>query len=189
MAEENDNGGGNDGGKQFTPPADQAALDRIISDRLSRERAKFGDYDELKAKAEELDQEKAKNATELEKAQSRVKELETSHGELEGTLKTERIRSAVVRAGTGKVVDPDAAASLIDGRALEFDDDGKPTNVDTLLDALVKDKPYLKAPSTPARTRPKAPASRKEGEEEENNDNSDGKGRANQALADWIGSR
>lgn len=185
--EGNDNG--NDETKEFKPPANQAALDRIISDRLARERSKYGDYDELKAKADELDQEKAKNASDLEKAQGRVKELEGKTGELEGTLKTERIRSAVVSAGTGKVVDPDAAATLIDGRALEFDDDGKPTNVDTLLDALVKDKPYLKVATTPARTRVKAPASTKEAEGEENNDNQDGKARANQALADWIGSR
>jgi hypothetical protein len=39
----------------FTPPASQADLDRIIGDRIARERAKFGDYDEVKKKAAEYD--------------------------------------------------------------------------------------------------------------------------------------
>ena len=32
----------------------QADIDRIVEDRLKRERAKFSDYDELKAKADKL---------------------------------------------------------------------------------------------------------------------------------------
>lgn len=39
----------------WTPPASQADLDKIIGERLARERAKYGDYDELKAKAAEFD--------------------------------------------------------------------------------------------------------------------------------------
>ncbi|MDR1214465.1 MAG: DUF4355 domain-containing protein [Propionibacteriaceae bacterium] len=34
--------------KPYTPPATQADLDRIITDRLSRERAKYADYEQLK---------------------------------------------------------------------------------------------------------------------------------------------
>lgn len=44
---------GGEGGN-YTPPATQAELDRIIADRLSRERQKFADYDELKSAAEKL---------------------------------------------------------------------------------------------------------------------------------------
>ncbi|MCL2737203.1 MAG: hypothetical protein FWD75_11385, partial [Propionibacteriaceae bacterium] len=39
----------------WTPPASQQDLDRIIQDRLSRERAKYTDYEELKTKAGEYD--------------------------------------------------------------------------------------------------------------------------------------
>lgn len=45
-----DQGKGEQGGG-FTPPATQAELDRIIADRVSRERAKYADYDDLKSKA------------------------------------------------------------------------------------------------------------------------------------------
>lgn len=39
----------------FTPPATQADLDRIITDRLTRERAKFEGFDAYKSKAEQFD--------------------------------------------------------------------------------------------------------------------------------------
>jgi hypothetical protein len=44
--------GGNNGG--FTPPATQQELNRIISERVQRERAKFADYDEVKAAAAQI---------------------------------------------------------------------------------------------------------------------------------------
>ncbi|MCL2737132.1 MAG: hypothetical protein FWD75_11015, partial [Propionibacteriaceae bacterium] len=43
------------GDAPWTPPASQQDLDRIIQDRLSRERAKYTDYEELKTKAGEYD--------------------------------------------------------------------------------------------------------------------------------------
>ena len=41
----------NEGGSTYTPPATQADLDRIIENRLQRERAKYADYDTYKAEA------------------------------------------------------------------------------------------------------------------------------------------
>lgn len=57
--------GGNSG---YTPPATQEDFNRIINERVTRERNKFADYDDLKGKAERYDtdiaaaQEKAKTA-------------------------------------------------------------------------------------------------------------------------------
>lgn len=48
MSEEKTDGGQSQG---FTPPASQEELNRIIDKRLERERAKFADYEDLKAKA------------------------------------------------------------------------------------------------------------------------------------------
>lgn len=78
--------GENQGGQSgtYTPPASQADLDRIIADRLSRERAKFADYDDLKTKASKFDEvteaqktAEQKAAEALAEAQSKVKEYET----------------------------------------------------------------------------------------------------------------
>lgn len=52
------------GGKTFT----QAEVDQIVKDRIARERAKFSDYDELKAKAAEAD----KSASQLDKIQEQM---------------------------------------------------------------------------------------------------------------------
>lgn len=68
----------------FTPPSSQEELDRIIGERLARERAKFDDYDDLKAKAQKFDEVEAQNKTEAErladelaKATERAQSLET----------------------------------------------------------------------------------------------------------------
>lgn len=67
----------NDQGSEFKAPATQADLDRIIQDRVARERSKYADYDDLKAKAGEA-----------ETFQSRISELETTNGELTGKVQT-----------------------------------------------------------------------------------------------------
>jgi hypothetical protein len=51
------------GDKTFT----QADVDRIVADRLTREKGKYADYDELKAKAEKFDQLEASSKSDLEK--------------------------------------------------------------------------------------------------------------------------
>jgi uncharacterized protein (DUF3084 family) len=69
------NTGGNDAGTTptgndtFTPITSQEQLNQAIGARLERERAKFGDYDDLRAKAAKLDEIEQANKTELEKAQ------------------------------------------------------------------------------------------------------------------------
>lgn len=63
--------------KQFEVIESQEALDAIIEERLRREREKFSDYDEIKAKAEKYD--------ELEQTtNSRIQELETLIQEKDG---------------------------------------------------------------------------------------------------------
>jgi hypothetical protein len=44
--------GGGEGGKQEQATLTQADVDRIVKERVSREKAKYADYDDLKAKAE-----------------------------------------------------------------------------------------------------------------------------------------
>lgn len=74
--------GGNDSGE--TPAADefkaitsQEDLNRVLDDRLKRERSKYADYKDLKSKATKLDEIENANRTEAEKAQARITELET----------------------------------------------------------------------------------------------------------------
>lgn len=79
-------GENNDQGSEYKAPATQADLDRIVGDRLARERAKFADYDDLKAQA-----------TAASEYQSKITELEALNGEL--STKVQGFESAAERAG------------------------------------------------------------------------------------------
>ncbi len=74
--------------KTFT----QAEMDAIIGERLSRERAKYADYDEAKAALDELTQLKEANKSELEKA---VEERDKYKAEIEA-MKAEKERADLV---------------------------------------------------------------------------------------------
>lgn len=67
---------------EFKPITSQDDLNRIISDRVNRERAKFADYKDVKAKAAELDGIKQANQTEAQKAEARIAALETELAEM-----------------------------------------------------------------------------------------------------------
>lgn len=72
--------------KTFT----QSELDKIVADRLSRERQKYEGFDELKAKAAKLDEIEASSKTELQKATERAEKLEK---ELNSLKKAETVRT------------------------------------------------------------------------------------------------
>lgn len=61
----------------YTPPATQADLDRIISERVARTKAQFKDYTQLKAAADELAQIKAANQTEAERLSTELTRWQT----------------------------------------------------------------------------------------------------------------
>lgn len=82
-------GGGNSGRQEQT--FTQADLDRIVGERLARERtSKYGDYDQLKAKATELDQLKESTATEQEKAITAAKK--DAEASVRGQLEPQMVR-------------------------------------------------------------------------------------------------
>lgn len=62
-------------GTEFKPITSQDDLNRIIADRVSRERGKFADYEDLKVKASKLDQLEAEKLTETQRLQAQLDEL------------------------------------------------------------------------------------------------------------------
>lgn len=122
----------------------QAELDRVVSDRLARERAKFGDYETLKAAKAELDQIKADNASELDKAVAAArKEGETAAA----TRANQRLVAAEARAlaAAAKFHDPRDAAQLVDLSKVKVGDDGEvdADAIKALIDQLATERPYL----------------------------------------------
>lgn len=82
----------NQPGKTLT----QDEVDRLIADRLSRERKKFVDYDALKKKAGEFDKLQDAQKSEVEKLNERLAAAEV---ELQGHRVAEVRRAAAIEAG------------------------------------------------------------------------------------------
>lgn len=175
-------------GETFTPPASQADLDRIIQDRVARERNKFADYDDLKAKATEYDQFKESSKTEQQKAIDAAK-LEGAN-EVTGKFTT-RIVNAEIKATAATLgfSDPgDAVALFGDISKVAITDDGPDAEaIKTKLADIAKNKPYLlKGENGPkVATRPKP----KTGSESTETNAPAGKSRAAAALREFSGSR
>lgn len=93
----------------------QEEVDAVISERLKRERAKYSDYDELKAKADKLNELEEANKSELQKATERATELENKLAGLEKANEIRSIREKVAKE-TGV---PASAMSLLTGETEE----------------------------------------------------------------------
>lgn len=78
-------------GKTFT----QDEVNAIVTDRLTRDRAKYADYDDLKAKAEKFDQIEEANKTELQKANERADGLQAELDKLKNENAVRDLRAKV----------------------------------------------------------------------------------------------
>lgn len=104
-----------DGKPDYTPPATQADLDKIITERVNRERAKFADYDSLKTAAQKLrDLEEAQKTDAQKEAEARAA-LERENAE----LKLAKLRSEVAEAKSDPAKGLVIPASLLTGSTRE----------------------------------------------------------------------
>lgn len=117
----------------------QPDIEKIVAARVAQKLKGYGDLDELKTKASELDALRDSQKTETEKLTERIAALEREKAELENAGKQERIRSQTVRtAAKLGFADPEDAYALLQG---SVEPDG--SNIETLLADLLKAKPYL----------------------------------------------
>lgn len=94
---------------EFEPITSQDDLNRIISERVQRERGKYADYADLKAKATKFDNIEQANQSEAEKSQKRISDLEAElAGERQGAL---RLRIAAAHG----IADADDVALFLTG--------------------------------------------------------------------------
>lgn len=94
--------------KTFT----QDELNKILGERLDRERAKYADFDELKKKAEQFDEIQEQSKSELQKAQERAQALQS---ELDSIKEREAVRT--VREAVAK--ETNVPANLLTGSTEE----------------------------------------------------------------------
>lgn len=133
-------------GKTYT----QDELNRLFGERAKQAKAAllkelgFDDLDSATKLIKTARETEEAAKSELQKAQERAAELEKK---IEAD-KLERREMAVsheiaIQSGKLGIVDGDVAYKLLDKEAIEFDDNGKPKNIEDLLKNLVQDKPYL----------------------------------------------
>ena len=130
------------------PPAfrtinSQEELDRVLSERLRRERAKFADYAQLRQKAEEFDRLTEAQKTEAERLTARLTEAEQRVQSLRDRVRERSLRSTVVELSNKLgIVDAEVAMALLGG--VEYDDEDAPVGVEERLRDLIKAKPFLR---------------------------------------------
>lgn len=73
----------------------QAEIDQIVEDRLYRERKKYADYEDLKAKAEKFDAVEEAQKSELQKATERAESLQAKVDQMEKAEEIRTIRAEV----------------------------------------------------------------------------------------------
>lgn len=133
-------GSPDDGGKTLT----QADVDRIVTERVARERGKYADYPELQKAAKRLQEIEAANATELEKAVAKARD--EGRAEVQTTANA-RLVAAEARAlaAEAKFRNPGLAIKAIDTSQVRVADDGTVDAgaIKDLLTELAKADPYL----------------------------------------------
>lgn len=135
-----------EGSQQQERTFTQQEVDRIIGERVGRERSRIpgGDLDALIAKAKAHEEAENAKKPELERLGTQVQQQQAKNAELEKALQSARVENSILAvAKDKKLVDPAAVQALLDASRIEFGDDGKPSNVGDLIDELVKAKPYL----------------------------------------------
>lgn len=128
----------------------QTEVDRIVSERLTRERQKFEDYDVLKDKASKFDEYEAQSKSDLQKAQELAQAAEQGRTKALAELEALRIQQAVFqRAIKSEAVDPDVVLALVNRSELQIADDGTVTGVDEAVAKVLEDKPFLRKSESP----------------------------------------
>lgn len=153
-------GGGGAGAKVEFTPEQQAELDRIVADRLARERKKaekFADYDDIKTKLTALEQAEAEREaaklTETERLQAEKAEAEKKAQEAEGkgaaalAAANQRLINAefkvIAREANVPAERLAAALKLADLASVTVDDNGDVVGAKEAVEALVAAHGYL----------------------------------------------
>lgn len=140
---------------EWKPPASQADLDRIINERLARQKAQFKDYDDLKTKAAEFDKLNEAQKTEAQRAADAIAAAERKAADVQTVLRAKTAENALLNAAAGKLRVPSDAVLHLASK-VEVDDDGNvdQAHVAALVDGLLEERQDLAATNAPTTPRP-----------------------------------
>lgn len=131
--------GGGAGGGGAAPTLEQ--LQAQIADLTGKFTQTAKERDDAAAKLKTLEDAQLSEADKLKKqAEEATGKVTAAEARVRETLTRMEIERTARRLN---IVDEDAAFRLLDASAIQYGEDGAPKNVQTLLEALVKAKPYL----------------------------------------------
>jgi len=127
----------------------QTEVDRIVSERLKREREKFGDYGDLKKAAAKLKEIEDSQKSESDKLLDELEKLKTQNARLQDEQTQMRLEQAVVTEATKqKFARPELAFKLLDRSTIQVTD-GKIEGVEAAVKALSVTYPELLETTSP----------------------------------------
>jgi hypothetical protein len=122
--------------------ADEERFDAAYVRRLRAEAAEY--RRKLRELERELKQRDEEKLSETERMRLRLSELEKELTQRELLIREHTLRyETMLRARELGIIDPDAAYRLLDLAEVEYDESGRPTNIERLLRELVRKRPYL----------------------------------------------
>lgn len=114
-------------------PAEKVYTQSEVEKMLQKRLGKFGDYDEIKAKAAKADELEAAQMSEIEKATKRAEQAEAKAAEIETRAKAAELAALRTRIGSEKGL-PGALIDRLHGE----DEETIRTDADALLAAMPK---------------------------------------------------
>jgi len=128
-----------------THDAQEADDERFDAAYVRRLRAEAAEYRrKLRELERELKQRDEEKMTETERMRLRLSELEKELTQRELLIREHTLRyETMLRAREMGIVDPDAAYRLLDLAEVEYDESGRPANIERLLRELVRKRPFL----------------------------------------------
>ncbi len=135
---------------ETTPPTSPEEMQAQLEKLQAALKKANGEAATYRHKARELDDLQKKLADEKlstqEKLEKQLAELQSAHEALQREHQESTVNYAVqLRAAALGMAHPDKASRLIDWSSIEYDDLGRPTNIDDLLRGLLKEMPELAA--------------------------------------------
>lgn len=127
-------GGGQQPGKTFT----QAELEAILAERLSRQKAQFKDYDDLKAAAGKWAEVQEAQKSEAQKLAERASKAEQERDAALQRAQERLIRAAfIAEAAKAGAAHPEDVYALADTTAVKLDEQDNPVGVAEAVAAVI----------------------------------------------------
>lgn len=145
-------------GKTEEKTFSQTDLNRIVRERLDRERQKYADYDAMKEQAAKWAEHEEAQKSEQQKLEDKLAKAQEENARLREQHTHALIKSAIVaEAQRQGFTDPDDAYSLINLAEVTVSEDGKIEGLTKLLEDLGNVKPYLLTEKQPRVSATNAP--------------------------------